>query len=92
MSVELKELGSFKNVLDISQKIFPLPIIVISLQFSRFKSLSSIISLSKDPLYQLTILLEGNTPDKLNSLSIPSRRSLSAPQAKIIAEYLSFKV
>ena len=66
--------------------------IVTSLVFVSKFSFSWVMSLSRDPLYQLTILLDGNTPLRVNSLSIPSSRSLSAPQAKIIAEYLSFKI
>ena len=92
MSEELKLSGSFKNILDISQNMFPFPIINKSFEFSKFKSSCSLMSLSSDPLYQLTILLEGRIPFKLSSFSIPKRRSLSAPHASITPEYFYFSI
>jgi len=72
--------------------MFPFPIINKSFEYSKFKSSYSFISLSSDPLYQLTILLDGRIPFKLNSFSKPNRRSLSAPHAKMTAEYFSFRI
>ena len=92
ISDDLKVSGSFRNILEISQKIFPFPITIKSFVFSKFKSSFSLISLSSEPLYQLTILLEGRIPFRLSSLSIPKRRSLSAPHANITPEYFYLSI